>query len=72
MYTIKPLPEFTIWLDGLKDCETRVRLSRRLDKVQRGQVGNGVFELREHLGRRLAHVLHTARFGDDCDVGRRR
>jgi len=56
VYTIKPLPEFTTWLDGLKDRETRVRLARRLDKVQRGQlgdvkpVGKGVFELREHFG----------------------
>jgi putative addiction module killer protein len=56
MYTIKSLPEFTNWLDGLKDRVTRVRLARRLDKVQRGQlgdvksVGEGVFELREHFG----------------------
>src|ERR1035437_3132350 len=56
MYKIKPLPEFTVWLDGLKDRVTRVRLARRLDKVQRGQlgdvkpVGDGVFEMREHFG----------------------
>ncbi|NOT82560.1 MAG: type II toxin-antitoxin system RelE/ParE family toxin [Gallionella sp.] len=56
MYTIKPLPEFTTWLDGLKDRVTRIRLARRLDKVQCGQlgdvkpVGDGVFELREHFG----------------------
>lgn len=56
MYTIKPLPEFTTWLDGLKDRVTRIRLARRLDKVQLGQlgdvkpVGEGVFELREHFG----------------------
>jgi putative addiction module killer protein len=56
MYTIKPLPEFTNWLNGLKDRVTHIRLARRLDKVQRGQlgdvksVGEGVFELREHFG----------------------
>jgi putative addiction module killer protein len=56
MYSIKPLPEFTTWLDGLKDRVTRLRLARRLDKAQRGNlgdvkvVGDGVFEMREHFG----------------------
>ena len=56
MYTIKTLAEFTDWLDGLKDSVTRIRLSRRLDKARRGQlgdvkaVGGGVFEMREHFG----------------------
>jgi putative addiction module killer protein len=40
----------------LKDGVTRIRLARRLDKVQRGNlgdvkpVGEGVFEMREHFG----------------------
>lgn len=56
MYSIKLLPEFTAWLDGLKDRVTRLRLARRLDKAQRGNlgdvkvVGDGVFEMREHFG----------------------
>jgi putative addiction module killer protein len=56
VYTIKTLAEFTDWLDGLKDSVTRIRLSRRLDKARRGQlgdvkaVGGGVFEMREHFG----------------------
>lgn len=56
MFTIKTIPEFDSWLNGLKDRMTRVRLSRRLDKAQRGQlgdvkpVGDGVFEMREHFG----------------------
>ncbi|MFA9273825.1 MAG: type II toxin-antitoxin system RelE/ParE family toxin [Candidatus Aquirickettsiella gammari] len=56
MYSIKPLPEFTTWLDGLHDRVTRLRLARRLDKAQRGNlgdvkvVGDGVFEMREHFG----------------------
>jgi len=56
MYTIKTLPEFDAWLDGLKDRTTRLRLSRRLDKAQRGNlgdvrpVGNSVFEMREYFG----------------------
>lgn len=56
MFTIKTLPEFDNWLDGLKDRTTRLRLSRRIDKAQRGNlgdvkpVGSGVFEMREHFG----------------------
>ena len=55
MYTVKTLPEFDIWLDSLKDRMTRLRLSRRLDKVQRGNlgdvksVGEGIYEMREHF-----------------------
>jgi len=56
MYTVKTLPEFDAWLDGLRDRITRLRLSRRLDKAQRGilgdvkSVGDGVFEMREFFG----------------------
>ena len=56
MYTVKTLPEFDTWLDGLKDRTTRLRLSRRLDKAQRGNLGDvkpvadGIFEMREHFG----------------------
>ncbi len=56
MFSIKPLPEFTAWLDGLKDAVTRIRLARRLDKAQGGNfgdvkaVGEGVFEMRENFG----------------------
>lgn len=56
MYIVRTLPEFDAWLDSLKDRATRLRLARRLDKVQRGtlgdvnSVGGGVFEMREHFG----------------------
>ena len=56
MLTVKQLPEFDQWLTGLKDGLTRRRLARRLEKVQRGllgdvaPVGDGVFELREFFG----------------------
>jgi len=56
MFIIKTIPAFDYWLDGLKDRTTRLRLSRRLDKAQRGNlgdikpVGDGVFEMREHFG----------------------
>lgn len=56
MFSIRLLPEFRVWLDGLKDQQVRIRLARRLDKAQRGimgdvkAVGEGVFEMREHFG----------------------
>jgi len=56
MYVIKPLPQFSDWLDGLKDPVTRARLIRRLEKAARGllgdveAVGEGVSEMREHFG----------------------
>lgn len=56
MFILKTTPEFDTWLDGLKDRTTRLRLSRRLDKAQRGNlgdikpVGDGVYEMREHFG----------------------
>jgi putative addiction module killer protein len=56
MYSIKPLPEFTAWLVGIKDGLTHRRLARRLEKAQLGNlgdvksVGEGIFEMREHFG----------------------
>ena len=56
MYTIKRMPEFDDWLGGIKDTMTRIRLGVRLDKAQRGllgdikPVGGGVIEMREFFG----------------------
>jgi putative addiction module killer protein len=56
MYTVKRMPEFDAWFDSLKDGMTRIRLAKRLDKVQRGllgdvePVGEGVYEMREFFG----------------------
>ena len=56
MYIIKRMPEFDHWLDHLRDRQTRIRLLRRLEKVQRGllgdvnPVGEGVCEMREFFG----------------------
>lgn len=41
MHTIKRLPEFMDWIGSIKDAVTRVRLNKRLDKVQRGLLGDG-------------------------------
>ena len=55
-YTVNRLEEFSHWLKGLKDGATRLRLIKRLRKVQLGNlgdvqaVGQGVFEMREHFG----------------------
>ena len=56
MYTIYQLPEFDAWLSGIKDGMTRRRLGRRLEKAQRGSLGDvkpvgpGVWEMREFFG----------------------
>ena len=56
VYTVNRLDEFSQWLKGLKDVNTRLRLIKRLRKVQLGNlgdvqaVGQGVFEMREHFG----------------------
>ena len=56
MYIIKKMPEFDRWLDHVRDRPTRMRLLRRLEKVQRGlmgdvnPVGDGVYEMREFFG----------------------
>jgi putative addiction module killer protein len=66
MVTIKRLPEFDEWFDGLRDRTTRIRLAVRLDKVQRGilgdvkPVGDGIYEMREFFGPgwRMYYVQH--------------
>ena len=56
MYSIKRTDEFDAWLFGLKDGMTHRRLARRLEKAQKGNlgdikpVGDGMFEMREHFG----------------------
>lgn len=56
MYTVKRMPQFDQWLGSIHDGLTRLRLARRLDKVQRGllgdvaPVGGGVSEMREFFG----------------------
>jgi putative addiction module killer protein len=56
VYTVKRLDSFSDWLKSLKDGQTRMRLIKRLRKVQLGNlgdvepVGEGVYEMREHFG----------------------
>ena len=39
-YTIKRMPEFDVWLSGIKDGLTRIRLARRIDRLQLGLLGD--------------------------------
>ncbi|TCV90412.1 type II toxin-antitoxin system RelE/ParE family toxin [Sulfurirhabdus autotrophica] len=56
MFSIKPLPEFTVWLDGLTDESVRGVVVARIKRLSLGlmgdvePVGGGVSELRIHLG----------------------
>lgn len=40
VYTVSRLDEFSHWLKGLKDGATRLRLIKRLRKVQLGNSGD--------------------------------
>lgn len=56
MYKIKSLPEFTEWLDSLNDNLLKGVILARLKRVALGlkgdvkSVGDGVYELRIHMG----------------------
>ena len=56
MFSIRPLPGFTAWIDGLKDEMVRGVVLARIKRLERGlmgdvsPVGDGVSELRIHLG----------------------
>lgn len=56
MLSIKPLPEFSTWLAGLTDVTVRSVVVARLKRLELGSlgdaepVGDGVWELRIHLG----------------------
>jgi putative addiction module killer protein len=56
MLAIKPLPEFTAWLDALNDQMVRGVVLARITRLERGlmgdiePLGDGVSELRIHVG----------------------
>jgi putative addiction module killer protein len=56
MFSVRPLPEFTTWIDGLKDETVRGAIVARIKRLELGlmadvqPVGHGVSELRIHLG----------------------
>lgn len=67
MITIKISPEFEKWLKSIKDKITRIRLTRRLDKIQRGNWGDvkhvqdNIWEIREFFGPgyRMYYLKHN-------------
>jgi len=56
VFSIRPLPEFTAWLDDLADPTVRGVVVARIKRLERGlmgdvqPVGEGVSELRIHFG----------------------
>ena len=56
MFSVRPLPEFTTWLDGLKDRKVRGAFAERIKRLSFGllgdfkAVGDGVMELRIDFG----------------------
>ena len=56
MLSIRPLPGFTEWLDGLSDASVRGVVAARIRRLALGlmgdvaPVGDGVSELRIHVG----------------------
>jgi putative addiction module killer protein len=56
MFSLKPLPQFSAWLDALPDVAVRGVVVARLKRLELGlmgdvePIGEGVSELRIHLG----------------------
>lgn len=56
MLSVRPLPEFTEWLDGLKDSRVRGAIAERIKRLSFGlqgdfkAIGGGVVELRIDFG----------------------
>lgn len=56
MFSIKPLPKFTAWLDDIANATVRGVVVARIKRLERGlmgdveSVGEGVSELRIHVG----------------------
>jgi putative addiction module killer protein len=67
MYSVRPLPEFTAWLDGLKDNRVRGAVVERIKRLTFGllgdfkAIGDGVIELRIDFG--AGWRLYYTQFG---------
>jgi len=77
MFSIRPLPEFTAWLDGLKDETVRGVIVARIKRLERGLMGRRSAGGRERFGvaypcgRGMASVLHPTRDAAYCAARRR-
>jgi putative addiction module killer protein len=69
MFSVRPLPEFTAWLDELKDFRVRGAVVERIKRLSFGllgdfkAVGDGVIELRINFGAGW-RLYYTARSTD--------
>ena len=67
MSSVRPLPEFTTWLDGLKDTKVRGAVAERIKRLSFGllgdfkAIGDGVIELRIDFG--AGWRLYYTQFG---------
>lgn len=72
MFSVRPLPEFTTWLDGLKDLKVRGAVTERIKRLAFGllgdfkAIGGGVIELRIDFG--AGWRLYYARCGPQIVV----
>jgi putative addiction module killer protein len=72
MLSVRPLPEFTEWLDRLKDMKVRGAVVERIKRLSFGllgdfkAVGSGVIELRIDFG--AGWRLYYTRFGAEILV----
>ena len=63
MLSVRPLPEFTEWLDALSDASVRGVIAARIKRRERGlmgdvePVGNGVSELRIYFAQRGVQLI---------------
>jgi len=75
MLLIRPLPEFTAWIDGLKDETVRGVVVARIKRLELGLmgdvalVGDGVSGGADTPWRGMAAVLHAARSDDHRAAG---
>lgn len=76
MFLVKPLPEFTKWLDGLSDEAVRGVIIARIKRLELGLMGDVEASWRGRVGathpfrRGLAHIFRKAPRSFDC-VARR-
>jgi putative addiction module killer protein len=67
MFSVRPLAEFTTWLDGLKDLRVRGAVTERIKRLTFGllgdfkAIGGGVIELRIDFG--AGWRLYYTQFG---------
>jgi putative addiction module killer protein len=72
MFSVKPLPEFTTWLDGLKDNKVRGAVVERIKRLTFGllgdfkAIGDGVIELRIDFGEAGVCITRSAARRSSC------